>query len=95
VGGSKGADVESPRTPRAPALLPQALTTLKEVHKVTGHSLWLMPNRLEVKPASQNTMIFAVYRMGFHKRTTVLLAAITSGSVPESRLLYCENPGWL
>jgi len=49
----------------------QALATLEELHKVTGHSQWLMPGRLEDKPASQNTMIFAVYRMGFHKRTTV------------------------
>ena len=49
----------------------QALATLEELHKITGHSQWLMPGRLEDKPASQNTMIFAVYRMGFHKRTTV------------------------
>ena len=49
----------------------QALATLEELHKVSGHSQWLMPGRLEDKPASQNTMIFAVYRMGFHKRTTV------------------------
>lgn len=49
----------------------QALATLEGLHKVTGHSQWLMPGRLEDKPASQNTMIFAVYRMGFHKRTTV------------------------
>lgn len=52
-------------------LPPQALATLEELRKVTGHSQWLMPGRLEDKPASQNTMIFAVYRMGFHKRTTV------------------------
>ena len=30
-----------------------------------------MPARLEDKPAGQNTMIVAVYRTGFHKRTTV------------------------
>jgi len=62
--------MKSRREHRVP-LSQQALTTLEELHKVTGHSQWLMPGRLENKPASQNTMIFAVYRMGFHKRTTV------------------------
>lgn len=62
--------MKSRREHRVP-LSQQALAVLKELHNVTGHSQWLMPGRLEDKPASQNTMIFAVYRMGFHKRTTV------------------------
>ena len=62
--------MKSRREHRVP-LSQQALATLEELHKVTGHSQWLMPGRLDNKPASQNTMIFAVYRMGFHKRTTV------------------------
>ena len=62
--------MKSRREHRVP-LSQQALATLEELHKVSGHSQWLMPGRLDNKPASQNTMIFAVYRMGFHKRTTV------------------------
>jgi len=62
--------MKSRREHRVP-LSQQALATLEELHQVTGHSQWLMPGRLDNKPASQNTMIFAVYRMGFHKRTTV------------------------
>lgn len=65
-----GERMKNRREHRVP-LSQQALATLEELHKVSGHSQWLMPGRLEDKPASQNTMIFAVYRMGFHKRTTV------------------------
>ena len=66
----------------------QALATLEELHKVSGHSQWLMPGRLEDKPASQNTMIYAVYRLGFHKRTTVhgfraLASTVLNESVAE------------
>ncbi|MCP5319678.1 MAG: tyrosine-type recombinase/integrase [Pseudomonadales bacterium] len=49
----------------------QALATLQELHKVSGHTRWLMPGRIDIKPVSENTMLFAVYRMGFHRRTTV------------------------
>lgn len=66
----------------------QALNVLAELHGLTGHSQWLMPGRLEDKPASQNTMLFAVYRMGFHKRTTVhgfraLASTILNESITE------------
>ena len=64
------ARMKNRREHRVP-LSQQALATLEELHKVSGHSQWLMPGLLEDKSASQNTMIFAVYRMGFHKRTTV------------------------
>ena len=62
--------MKSRREHRVP-LSQQALATVKELHTVSGHSQWLMPGRLQDKPASQNTLIYAVYRMGFHKRTTV------------------------
>ena len=62
-------DEEPPRI--RGSLLQQALATLEDLQTVSGHSQWLMPGCLEDKPASQTTMIFALYRMGFHKRTTV------------------------
>ena len=49
----------------------QAIDTVKQLHAVSGHTQWIMPGRIDDIPASQNTMLFAVYRMGFHKRTTV------------------------
>ena len=49
----------------------QAIATLQELHHVSGHTQWIMPGRIDDIPASQNTMLFAVYRMGYHKRTTV------------------------
>lgn len=65
-----GERMKNRRVHRVP-LSQQALDTLEELHKVTGYSRWLMPGRHEDKPVSQNTMLFAVYRMGFHKRATV------------------------
>ena len=49
----------------------QAVATLQALHLVSGHAQWIMPGRIDDIPASQNTMLFAVYRMGYHKRTTV------------------------
>ena len=49
----------------------QAIDTVRQLHAVSGHTQWIMPGRIDDIPASQNTMLFAVYRMGFHKRTTV------------------------
>lgn len=66
----QGERMKNRREHRVP-LSRQVLDTLKELRKATGHSQWLMPGRHEDKPVSQNTMLYAVYRMGFHKRATV------------------------
>lgn len=65
----------------------QALVTLKELHQHSGHARWIMPGRIDDIPASQNTMLFAVYRMGFHKRTTVHgLRALASTLLNEAEI---------
>ena len=46
-----------------------------------------MPGRIDDICASQNTMLFAVYRMGFHKRTTVHgLRALASTLLNEAEI---------
>jgi integrase len=50
----------------------QALEILKELHLINGHREHLFPNRN--KPMtfiSENTLLYAIYRMGYHLRTTV------------------------
>ena len=38
---------------------------------LTGHSRWVFPNeRNRQKPMSENTILYALYRMGYHSRAT-------------------------
>jgi integrase len=50
----------------------QALQILLEIRQLTGHSRWVFPNeRNSQKPMSGNTMLYALYRLGYHRRATV------------------------
>lgn len=44
---------------------------LGELRAVAGGSEWIVPGARGDKPVSQNTWIYALYRMGFHLRITV------------------------
>lgn len=49
----------------------QAVDVLRELEKLNGHRKYLFPN--EHNPAtfmSENTMLYALYRMGYHSRAT-------------------------
>jgi integrase len=49
----------------------QAIATLRELEKLSGHRQFVFPN--QHNPAtfmSENTMLYALYRMGYHSRTT-------------------------
>jgi integrase len=49
----------------------QALETLQELSAITGHSELLFPGeRDHQKPMSNNTILYALYRMGYHSRMT-------------------------
>lgn len=49
----------------------QAIATLRELHALTGKTPMLFPSRSNAhKPMSNNTMLFALYRMGYHSRAT-------------------------
>ena len=49
----------------------QAMRVLSELRALTGHSRWVFPNeRNRQKPMSENTILYALYRMGYHSRAT-------------------------
>jgi integrase len=49
----------------------QALEVLAELKPLTGHSRLLFPNeRKPNAPMSENTILYALYRMGYHSRAT-------------------------
>jgi integrase len=49
----------------------QALSVLRELQKHTGNRQYIFPNQHNPSSfMSENTMLFALYRMGYHSRTT-------------------------
>jgi integrase len=49
----------------------QAVELLRQLQKQTGTLAYLFPNRHKVSCfMSENTMLYALYRMGYHSRTT-------------------------
>jgi integrase len=57
--------------PHIVPLTTQALALLQELKVITGHSVLLFPGeRDHAKPISNNTLLFALYRMGYHSRMT-------------------------
>ncbi len=49
----------------------QVLMLLSELRLLTGHSNFVFPNeRRGSKPMSENTILYALYRLGFHGRAT-------------------------
>ncbi|MDA8163665.1 MAG: integrase arm-type DNA-binding domain-containing protein [Desulfobacteraceae bacterium] len=60
---------------RAPHIVPlsaQALAVLEELKAFTGRFPLLFPSQRDFgKPVSENTMLYALYRLGYHKRATV------------------------
>lgn len=58
--------------PHIVPLSTQVLEILRELKKLSEPSPFVFPNQSNsTKFMSENTMLFAVYRMGYHKRTTV------------------------
>ncbi len=59
---------------RAPHVVPlsrQTLETLEELKTISGSHKLLLPGRSERdKPISENTLLYALYRLGYHKRAT-------------------------
>ena len=59
-------------SPHIVPLSPQALAVLEELRPLTGQFDLLFPShRDQQKPISENTLLFALYRLGYHKRATV------------------------
>ena len=59
---------------RAPHIVPlsrQALAVLEELKPLNGAGRFVFPGQTKVtQPMSENTMIFAIYRLGYHSRAT-------------------------
>ena len=52
-------------------LASQTAALLKQLRKLTGHTLLLFPAPTNAGVISENTLIYALYRLGYHGRATV------------------------
>ena len=60
------------RSPHIVPLSHQSIAILRQIHKISGHRELVFPSELNWKqPISANTLIYAMYRMGYHSRATV------------------------
>lgn len=48
----------------------QSVQLLRKLQKIAGNSEWIVPGD-KGHPISENTLLFALYRMGYHSRATV------------------------
>ncbi|CAN7225751.1 tyrosine-type recombinase/integrase [Caballeronia sp. LjRoot31] len=74
-------------------LAPQAVAAFKELQVLAGDSSWVLPGRNPVKPVSNNTLLFALYRLGYKgKMTGHGFRAVASTALYESNLF---QPDWI
>ncbi|WP_334162635.1 tyrosine-type recombinase/integrase [Phenylobacterium sp.] len=59
------------RRPHLVPLAPQAVAVLRELKRFSGRSPFVLPAPTNLGVISENTMIFALYRLGYHGRATV------------------------
>lgn len=68
-------------------LASQAVRVIKELVVLSGDSPWLLPGRNPAKPISNNTLLFALYRLGYRgKMTGHGFRAVASTKLNESNL---------
>lgn len=58
------------RRPHLVPLAPQAVELIKSLQKMTGKNQFLFPANTVTRVMSENTLLFALYRMGYHSRAT-------------------------
>jgi integrase len=73
-------------------LTPEAQTILARLRDLTPGARWIAPGRSAGKPMSQNTMLFAIYRLGYHSRLTVHGFRGTASTILNEREF---NPDWI
>lgn len=59
------------RRPHLVPLAPQAVDVLRELRRFSGRSPFILPAATGAGVMSENTMIYALYRLGYHGRATV------------------------
>ena len=68
-------------------LVPLTIGLLEKLRAIASGSEWVVPGDVGNKPISENTMLYALYRMGYHSRLTVHgLRGIASTVLNESGL---------
>ncbi len=65
------ADRMKMRRPHLVPLAPQTVDVLQKLRRITGKNQYLFPAATKSGVMSENTLIFALYRMGYHSRATV------------------------
>ena len=79
----------------------QALAMLEELKAMSGGSRFVFPGRNRDKPISNNTMLFALYRLGYKGKmtghgfravaSTILNETGFNSDVIERQLAHCER----
>ncbi len=59
------------RRPHLVPLAPQTVAVLRELRKLTGKCEYVFPSETKTGVISENTLIYGLYRMGYHSRATV------------------------
>jgi integrase len=89
------------RTQHVVPLSRQAVALLRELHRIGGGSRYVFPGRNPDKSISNNTMLFALYRLGYKRRmtghgfravaSTLLNESGFRPDVIERQLAHCER----
>jgi integrase len=58
------------KTPHHVPLSRQAVEAFRRLQEMNSKWTWIFPGRAPTKPMSKNTVLFALYRMGYHSRMT-------------------------
>jgi integrase len=79
----------------------QAINALRELRSISGESRYVLPGRNPDKPMSNNTMLFALYRLGYKRKmtghgfraiaSTILNESNFRPDVIERQLAHCER----
>lgn len=80
------------RRPHLVPLSPQALEILLTRQELTGAEEFLLPAPAKTEVISENTLLYAIYRMGYHSRATVHGFRITASTVLNERQF---NRDWI
>lgn len=68
--GTIPAERKKTKLPHHVPLSQQAVEGFRKLQAMNGKWAWVFPGRGPTKPMSKNTVLFALYRMGYHSRIT-------------------------
>jgi integrase len=80
------------RRPHLVPLSPQAVQVLLELRKLTGKGQYIVAAPTKTGVISENTMLYAIYRMGYHSRATAHGFRTTASTVLNERQF---NRDWI